>query len=73
MWKGMPFLFLPDSFSKADTRSVRGHRGSCCPAEKLSGLEEVGPGGSDQALGFYTQKKWQRQGHQGLACPQDQG
>lgn len=35
----MPFLFLPDVFSKKDTRSLNGHRRSS--AEKLCGLEEA--------------------------------
>lgn len=38
----MPFLFLPDFFSKKDTRSLNGHRSSS--AEKLCGLEEAAPG-----------------------------
>ena len=38
----MPFLFLPDFFSKKDTGSLNGHRSSS--AEKLCGLEEAPPG-----------------------------
>lgn len=60
--KEMPFLFLPD-FSKADTRSFGGHKGS-----SSVGWRKGPPEGSDQASGFSTQSQGQLTG-----LPQDQG